>query len=67
MKIDVEGHEVQVLHGGKNTIKGAKIILIEIRKNTEKDVRKFMREMGFRERLSKQLNPRAKNILFVKE
>ena len=50
MKIDVEGHELEVLKGAENTIKKCNpSILIEILDYNESEVPKFMKELGYDE------------------
>lgn len=50
IKIDVEGHELEVLKGAENTIKKCNpSILIEILDYDESEVPKFMKELGYDE------------------
>lgn len=48
MKIDVEGHELEVLKGAENTIKRCNpTILIEIHDFEKSEIPKFMKELGY--------------------
>lgn len=53
LKIDVEGHEYDVLRGAKKIIKNVNVILIEIQKNkmyknySQKKIYKFLKEHNF--------------------
>ena len=50
MKIDVEGHELEVLKGAENTIKTCNpSILIEILDFEESEVPKYMKELGYKD------------------
>jgi len=46
--IDAENAEYEILVGGKNTLKSAKRVIIEVRKNTEYKVRQVLRHEGFK-------------------
>lgn len=54
LKIDVEGYEMKVLEGCKNTLSNIKYIMIELNNNTKKygssnkDVEKFLQDHNFR-------------------
>jgi FkbM family methyltransferase len=49
LKIDVEGHERQLLEGAVKTIeRGRPVILIEIRERNESSVRAFLDALGYR-------------------
>ncbi|WP_187152668.1 FkbM family methyltransferase [Acidianus manzaensis] len=47
LKIDVEGAEVNVLRGAKETLKKAKRIIIEVRNNTEQKVLDILKQNNF--------------------
>lgn len=48
MKIDVEGHEVKVLKGSRNTLSKTKFLIIEIRHWNLDYVIQFLHSLGFR-------------------
>ena len=51
LKIDVEGHELEVLEGAAKTISRTRPrILVEVRKKNEASVEAFLRNLGFRQR-----------------
>ena len=47
IKIDVDGNEMEILNGSKNSIKNCKTILVEVRKDTENRIYKFLTEKNF--------------------
>lgn len=48
IKIDVEGHEVEVLKGSINTLKNTKYVVIETRDKTDKEVKDILVGMQFK-------------------
>ena len=53
IKIDVEGFEMNVLRGAKDTIKNCKFLMIELNNNSKKynssnaEIEKYLEELGF--------------------
>jgi FkbM family methyltransferase len=53
IKIDVEGYEMNVLRGAKDTLKNCKFLMIELNNNAKKynssneDLEKYIKEQGF--------------------
>ena len=64
IKIDVEGHEIEVLRGAEDTIrKHRPIIVIEVCEETESEVRRILTEQGYRIELL--LNSRIRSSLRI--
>lgn len=69
IKIDVEGHEVEVLKGGKETLRKVKSILVEVTDDTEPEVRRLAEEAGLKEVSRRVRNARdgTTNVIYARE
>jgi FkbM family methyltransferase len=47
IKIDVDGNEVQIIHGGETTLKKAKSVLIEVDPVINSEIPHLMKSLGF--------------------
>ena len=61
IKIDVDGNEMEILNGSKNSISHCKTILVEVRKETKDKIYKFLTEKNFIIEESK-----TSNIIWIK-
>ena len=70
MKIDVEGHELEVLRGARKTLeRNSPTLLIEIKRENVKAVSSYLREIGYDMVNKKSLIGQSNNgnCLFVKK
>jgi FkbM family methyltransferase len=69
MKIDVEGHEFAVLHGGKKTLEKTKLLLVEIeeRHHSGKPLAEMITEIEDQEFICYYLHPQKKQLVQFRE
>jgi hypothetical protein len=46
LKIDVEGHEVDVMEGGKNALRVTRNVILEVARRNEKECEELVEECG---------------------
>ncbi len=71
IKIDVEGHELEVLKGGKETIRREKpVLIIENNEDQQPEIQEFLGNLGYRATTFSQLHRNgaaSPNLIFLPE